>query len=136
MFRSILVHQFKTVQNAEIVKLLHNFFQKNETEQRLSVGIITPYLGQAAGWQKGSEFTGKLSEQELYIRSWKSWIFILWMAGIGDNCCSSCFWVMLFMVQEFKVTYFANLVTYLRFAGCGLGSGILRKKQMAQMCKE
>lgn len=102
MFRSILVHQFKNVQNAEIVKLLHNFFQKNETEQRLSVGIITPYLGQAAGWQTGSEFTGKLSEQELYIRLWKSWIFILWRAGIGDNCCSSCFWVVLFMFQVFK----------------------------------
>ena len=86
MFRSILVHQFKTVQNAEIVKLLHNFFQKNETEQRLSVGIITPYLGQAAGWQKGSEFTGKLSEQELYIRSWKSrhWWQLLLQLFLGD----------------------------------------------------
>ncbi|CAL1156712.1 unnamed protein product [Cladocopium goreaui] len=29
-----------------VVKLLHNFFQKNETDHRLSVGIITPYLGQ------------------------------------------------------------------------------------------
>eukprot|EP00435_Cladocopium_sp_Y103_P033616 s577_g8.t1 len=29
-----------------VVKLLHNFFQKNETDHRLSVGIISPYLGQ------------------------------------------------------------------------------------------
>lgn len=30
----------------EVVKLLSNFFRRNETDRRLSVGIITPYKGQ------------------------------------------------------------------------------------------
>ena len=31
---------------AEVVKLLSNFYRRNETDRRLSVGIITPYRGQ------------------------------------------------------------------------------------------
>ncbi|CAK9036681.1 ATP-dependent helicase upf1 (Nonsense-mediated mRNA decay protein upf1) (Regulator of nonsense transcripts 1 homolog) (Up-frameshift suppressor 1) [Durusdinium trenchii] len=30
----------------QVIKLLQNFFRKNETDQRLSVGIISPYNGQ------------------------------------------------------------------------------------------
>ena len=45
----------------QVVKLLHNFFQKNETDHRLSVGIISPYLGQVATvkrrWKDGGKMT-------------------------------------------------------------------------------
>jgi hypothetical protein len=49
------------------MKLLHNFFQKNETDHRLSVGIITPYLGQVAASGQ-SDVMGRFREIKMESR--------------------------------------------------------------------